>query len=176
MQPINFKEVQGFKIKWAWLAVIAFNIVFIYALVQQVILGNTFGSKPAPDYVLMIIESGLLILLLFLFSIRLKTKITDTGIYYRFYPFQFKETVIEWHELKDAYLREYNSMYEYGGWGIRTGTDKTGRAINTSASGKIGLQLQFTDGKLLLIGTKKPEKIQSILDVVIAAGKINRSI
>ncbi len=176
MQPINFKEVQGFKIKWAWLAVIAFNIVFIYALVQQVILGNTFGSKPAPDYVLMIIESGLLILLLFLFSIRLKTKITHTGICYRFYPFQFKETVIEWHELKDAYLREYNSMYEYGGWGIRTGTDKTGRAINTSASGKIGLQLQFTDGKLLLIGTKKPEKIQSILDVVIAAGKINRSI
>lgn len=176
MQLINFNEVQRFKTRWAWLAVIAFNILFIYAIVQQVIIGKAFGPEPAPDYVLIIIEAGLLFLLLFLFSIKLKTKITDAGIYYRFYPFQFKETFIEWHELKDAYLREYNSFYEYGGYGIRTGTERTGKAINTSASGKNGLQLQFNNGKLLLIGTKKPEQIQSILDAVIDTGKINRGI
>ncbi len=176
MQLINFNEVQRFKTRWAWLAVIAFNILFIYAIVQQVIIGKAFGPEPAPDYVLIIIEAGLLFLLLFLFSIKLKTKITDAGIYYRFYPFQFKETFIEWHELKDAYLREYNSLYEYGGYGIRTGTERTGKAINTSASGKNGLQLQFNNGKLLLIGTKKPEQIQSILDAVIDTGKINRGI
>lgn len=176
MQPINFNEVQRFKTRWAWLAVIAFNVLFIYAIVQQVIIGKYFGPKPAPDYILIIIEAGLLLLFFFLLSIKLKTKITDTGIYYRFYPFQFKETVIEWHELKDAYLRQYNSLYEYGGWGLRTGTEKTGKAINTSASGKIGLQLKFNDGKILLIGTRKPEEIELIIDGVIGSGKINRAI
>ena len=173
---INFKEVQRFKIWWAWLTVIAFNLLFMYAIVQQVFFEKSFGTKPAPDFVLIIIEIFLLLFLFFLFSIKLKTSITHTGIYYRFYPFQFKEILIEWHELKDAYLREYNSLYEYGGWGLRTGTEKTGRAINTSASGKVGLQLKFNDGKLLLIGTSKPDEIKLIIDAVIASGKINRRI
>ena len=173
---INFKEVQRFKIWWAWLTVVAFNLLFMYAIVQQVFFGKSFGSKPAPDLVLIVIEIFLLLFLFFLFSIKLKTSITDTGICYRFYPFQFKETLIEWHELKDAYLREYNSLYEYGGWGLRTGTEKTGRAINTSASGNVGLQLKFNDGKLLLIGTSKPDEIKLIIDAVIASGKINRRI
>ena len=173
---INFKEVQRFKIWWAWLTVVAFNLLFMYAIVQQVFFGNSFGTKPAPDFVLIIIEIFLLLFLFFLFCIKLKTTITDTGICYRFYPFQFKETLIEWHELKDAYLREYNSLYEYGGWGLRTGTEKTGKAINTSASGNEGLQLKFNDGKLLLIGTTKPGEIKLIIDAVIASGKINRRI
>lgn len=175
-ETIRFNEVQRFKTKWAWLAVVALNIVFIYAIVQQVIIGKPFGSKPAPDYVLIIIESGLLLLLLFLFSIRLKTKITNTGIFYRFYPFQFKETVIEWHELKDAYIRQYNSLYEYGGWGIRRGINKAGDAVNTSASSNKGLQFVFNDGKLLLIGTTRPDEIEKILEAVIESGKINRGV
>jgi hypothetical protein len=139
-------------------------------------LGTPFGPKPAPDFVLVLVELFLLLLLVFLISIKLKTRITDTGIYYRFIPFQFKETLIEWHELKDAYVRTYDSFNEYGGWGIRTGTNKTGRAINTSASSNQGLQLHYNDGKLLLIGTRRPDEIQLILDAVIASGKINRGV
>jgi hypothetical protein len=176
MSTIDFKEVQRFKTWWVWLAVAVFNILFIYAIVQQIFLGTPFGPKPAPDYVLIVVELFLLLLFIFLISIKLKTGITETGVYYRFIPFQFTETVIEWHELKDAYIREYNSFHEYGGWGIRTGASKTGKAINTSASSNKGLQLQFNDGKLLLIGTRKPEEIQLILDTVIASGKINRGV
>lgn len=176
MNTIDFKEVQGFKTWWAWVGVAAINILFMYAIIQQVILGKPFGTKPAPDVVLIIVEIFLLLLLFFLMSIKLKTRINDTGIYYRFYPFQFKETKIEWHELRDAYMRVYNSFHEFGGWGIRTGTKKTGKAINTSASSNKGLQLQFNDGKLLLIGTARPSEMQEIIDAVIAAGKINRGV
>lgn len=176
METVNFSEVQRFKTKWAWLGVAALNVVFIYAIVQQVIIGKPFGSKPAPDYILIIIELGLLLLFLFLFSIRLKTKISDTGIYYRFYPFHFKETYIEWHELKDAYIRDYNSFHEYGGWGLRVGRKDTGNAINTSASSNRGLQLVFNDGKLLLIGTARPAEMEKLIEAVVASGKINRGI
>ncbi len=176
MNTIDFKEVQRFRIWWAWIAVIALNVLFIYAIVQQLILGKPFGTKPASDLILILIGLIPLTFLFFLMSVKLKTRINHTGIYYRFYPFQFKETLIEWHELKDAYIREYNSFYEYGGWGIRTGGLKTGKAINTSASGKKGLQLQFNNGKLLLIGTKKPDEIQTIVDAIMASGKINRGV
>jgi hypothetical protein len=176
MESIKFNEVQRFKTKWAWLGVAAMNVVFIYAIIQQVIIGKQFGSKPAPDFVLLIVELGLLILLLFLFSIRLKTKITDAGIYYRFFPFQLKETLIEWHDLKDAYIRQYNSYHEYGGWGLRVGRRDTGNAINTSASSNRGLQLVFNDGKLLLVGTTRPDEIEKIIETVVTSGKINRGI
>ena len=46
-----------------------------------------------------------------------------------------------WDKLRDAYIREYNSFHEYGGWGIRT-------------------------GKLFLIGTKRPEEIQRIINTL----------
>ncbi len=176
MNAIEFKEVQRFRIWWAWLAVATFNVLFIYAIVQQVILKEPFGSKPAPDYVLIIVAIFCLLLLWFLVSIKLKTRMNDTGIYYRYYPFHFKERSIEWHELRDAYMRSYDSLYEFGGWGIRQGSKKTGRAVNTRSSSNIGLQLQFSDGKLLLIGTARPEALQEVIDEVIAAGKINRGV
>ena len=176
MKEIVFSETQKFKTLWAWLAVLALNILFIYAIVQQMIFGVPFGTKPAPDFVLIIVEFFLLCLLIFLLSIKLKTRITGEGIFYRFYPFQLKERQIAWHELSDAYMRDYNSFQEYGGWGLRTGSPKTGKAINTSASSNRGLQLRFGDGRLLLIGTKRPDEIQIIIDKIIQAGKINRRV
>ncbi|HMI79589.1 MAG TPA: DUF6141 family protein [Ferruginibacter sp.] len=173
---IEFKEVQGFRIWWAWLGVAALNGLFICAVIQQLIRGKPFGSKPAPDLVLILVEFFLLVFLFILLSLKLKTRINDNGIYYRFYPFQFKETFIAWHELKDAYMREYNSFYEYGGWGIRIGSSKVGKAINTTASGKTGLQLKFNNGKLLLIGTRRPDEIQAIINEMISTGKINRGV
>lgn len=176
MNAINFNEVQRFKVWWAWLGVLALNVLFIFAIVQQLILGKPFGTKSAPDYVLILIEAFVLLLLIFLLSLKLKTTITDSGIAYRFYPFQFKRNTIAWHELRDAYMRDYNSFHEYGGWGIRYGSEKVGRAINTSASCNKGLQLQFNNGKLLLIGTRSPDEIEAIIDSVIKSGKINRGI
>ena len=176
MATINFSETQRFRTWWAWAAMAALNIVFIYAIVQQIILGKPFGEKPAPDFVLILVELFFLSLFIFIVSIRLKTRITETGIYYRFHPFQFSERSVEWHELSDAYMREYNSFHEYGGWGIRIGSAKTGRAVNTSASCNKGLQLRYTDGRLLLIGTKRPDEIQAILDKIMASGKINRGV
>ena len=124
MNTIYFKEVQRFKTLWAWLGVGALNCLFLYAVIQQIIIGKAFGPKPAPDFVLIILEAFMLALLLFLISIKLKTRITEEGVYYRFYPFQFKETEIKWHSLRDAYMRQYNSFHEYGGWELDTGLQK----------------------------------------------------
>ncbi|MEI9956892.1 MAG: hypothetical protein WDM90_11445 [Ferruginibacter sp.] len=170
----TFNEVQKFRVRWAWLAVIAMNVLFIYAIIQQIIIGKPFGPKPAPSFVLIIVEAFLLGLLFFISSIKLITVYDSLGIQYKFSPFQFKFKTIAWHDLQDAYIRQYNSFFEYGGYGMRYGTAKIGNAINTSQSCNKGLQLRFKNGKLLLIGTKDPTAIQKILDEAIIAGKINR--
>lgn len=173
---ITFNEVQRFRIKWVWLLVIAINALFIFAIVQQLVLKKPFGTNPAPDFVLVLLELFVLGIWIFILSIRLKTGYTDTGISYRFYPLQRSTTYISWHELSDAYIREYNSFLEYGGWGIRYGSRQNGRAINTSESCRQGLQLVFRDGKKLLIGTKDPDTLQQLINAVMAAGKINRGV
>lgn len=172
MNKAVFYEVQGFRIWYAWAGIGALNILFLYAIIQQVILGIPFGSRSASNLGLVLMEFAALSFLYFLFSIRLKTSINDDGIHYRFYPFQKKMTTIEWNELSDAYMREYNSFYEFGGYGIRMGSHKTSRAINTSASCSVGLQLEFKDGNFLLIGTKRPEEIKKIIEYQISLGKI----
>ncbi len=164
MSKVAFNEVQGFRIWYAWAAIGALNILFLYAIIQQVVIGIPFGSDPATNLSLFLMEFAALSFLYFLFSIRLKTSINDEGIHYRFYPFQNKMTTIEWSDLSAAYMREYNSFYEFGGYGIRIGAHKTNRAINTSASCNVGLQLEFKDGNFLLIGTKRPKEIKQIIE------------
>ncbi|MDO9377125.1 MAG: hypothetical protein Q7T76_22050 [Ferruginibacter sp.] len=159
----TFEEIQGFRIWWAWIAVIALNILIAVAIIQQVVMNVPFGPEPAADWVLCLAGFLLLSLLFFLYSIKLKTSIDDNGIEYRFHPFQRTATVIDWGELSDAYIRTYNSFYEYGGYGIRIGSPKTGRAVNTSASSNEGLQLEFKNGELLLIGTKDPRTLELVI-------------
>jgi len=172
MNKAVFNEVQRFRIWYAWVLIVALNIIFLYAIIQQAVFDIPFGPNPATNLVLFLMEFAALSFLYFLFSIRLKTSINDEGIHYRFYPFQKKMTTIEWNELSDAYMREYNSFYEFGGYGIRVGAHKTTRAINTSESCKVGLQLEFKDGNFLLIGTKRPEEIKQIIEHQISLGKV----
>jgi len=176
MNEPSFTEKQGFRTRWAWAAVIVFNGFFLYAIFQQVILGKPFGTKPASNAVLILLELIPLAITLLMLSIRLTTRYDATGIRYRYFPFQTRTTHIDWNEWQDAYLRAYRSFYEYGGGGIRKGSDRYGDAVNTSASGKTGLQLVFHNGKKLLIGTREPDKVKKIIERVMAEGKINRQV
>ena len=47
-------------------------------------------------------------------------------------------------------MRPYNSLLEYGGWGIRVGSPKTGNAINTSIGQPGGFSSRFREGDCCL--------------------------
>jgi hypothetical protein len=55
-------------------------------------------------------------------------------------------------------------LTEYGGWGLRLGLFGKGTAFNVS--GDIGLQLEFTDDRKLLIGTNKPDELIETLNKI----------
>ena len=169
-----FIEVQRMRVWWAWAVVIALNILILYAIIQQVILGIPFGSKPAPNTILFLILLLPLAILWLLLSLKLETLVTEEGIQYRFKPFNTKPRFIPWDEVREVFMRPYNSFYEYGGWGIRKGSAKTGDAVTMSPSASEGLQLKLTNGKLLLIGTGKPGELKAVVGKIVAEGKTAR--
>jgi len=160
MSKILFKETQRFKQKWIIILISIPLLITLWGIIQQVILGEPFGNNPAPDWVLLLSLFVPLLIIAFIFGLTLHTRIDRNGIYYRFAPVHRHERWIKWSEVKDAYVRKYQPIKEYGGWGFRRG--RSGKALNTS--GNMGLQIKFKDGKRLLLGTQKPEEIVRLFE------------
>lgn len=104
-----------------------------------------------------LVITGLIFLLIF--GTTLRSRIDSTGLHVRFFPLMFKEKSWNWEDIAEISVRKY-SFWEYGGWGYRIGP--SGIAYNTK--GFYGIQIVLkNNGKRILIGTQKPEEIQSIL-------------
>jgi hypothetical protein len=161
---ILFNERQKFKQWWIWLMLLSLNGILIYGVFKQVIGGQQFGDKPAGNAELLIITGLLLLLTLLFFIFRLDTIIKEDGIYVRFFPFHLKYKHFTWENIRKSYVRQYSPLTEYGGWGLRLGLFGKGTAFNVS--GDIGLQLEFTDDRKLLIGTNKPDELIETLNKI----------
>ncbi|RNC85154.1 MAG: hypothetical protein ED556_10190 [Winogradskyella sp.] len=73
--------------------------------------------------------------------------------------------IIKWSEIDKAYIRKYDALSEYGGWGLKGGAlwnKAKGTAINIS--GDIGIQLELKNGKKLLIGTQQKDKSERTIE------------
>jgi hypothetical protein len=159
-----FREVQRFRQWWVWLLLLFVTGMAWYGAVQQIVLKKPFGSHPAPDVIMIMIWAIFEVLFpLFFYSLRLVTEIRYDGLHIRFFPLQFHDHKISLGEIKKYEIRTYSALKEYGGYGIRYG--KNGKAYNVS--GSRGVQLEFQDGKHLLIGSQRPEEFASALASVI---------
>ena len=160
---ILFSESQPFwRNKLLLITIIFVNIVFIWGFVQQVLFDITWGNNPMSNLMLSI-TLGLIILFSCLLLIRQQTIITEEGIYVRYFPFDFRTRFFAWDNIQEAYIRKYNPMLEYGGWGKRFGIK--GAVYNIS--GNMGLQLVLKNRKELsrkvLIGTNNTEELEEVL-------------
>lgn len=156
---IFFSERQRFKQIWLWIILLGINGFFIFGLIKQVILEKQFGDKPMSDIGLFIVTTLTLFLSFLFFILRLETKIKTDGIYVRFFPFQLNFKHYPWDRLNQSFVRKYNPIGEYGGWGLR-GLGKN-KALNVS--GDKGIQLITQDGSKLLIGTNKADEATETL-------------
>ena len=157
----TFTETQKFRQWWLWALLLAIAGLFGYGLYQQLYLGIPWGTNPASDTALLVtglVPIGLIVLFL---TLRLDTHIDETGISYRFFPFQRRFKTIAWSEIEQAYIRQYNPIVDYGGWGLRLGLFGKGRAYNVK--GNQGLQIVFKNGKKFLIGTQQPEALERVI-------------
>jgi hypothetical protein len=95
-----------------------------------------------------------------IYGFKLITEVRSNGVYVKLWPISWKFKRIGFEEIAGCYARKYRPIVEYGGWGIRWGT--SGKAYN--AYGNIGVQLELTNGKRLLIGSQQAEKLAETIN------------
>lgn len=159
-----FREQQRFTQWWLWtlFAVVTLGVAVVLLLDFREATGVTPLGVVIAVYVLALVFGifGLL------FWMRLTVEVRDDGIHVRFPP--FVRRIIAYDELAAYEPRTYRPIREFGGWGLRWGLG--GQAYNVK--GNRGLQLVFTNGKRLLIGSQRPEEFAAAIDL--AAGSRTR--
>lgn len=100
-----------------------------------------------------------------IFFFKLITRIDEKGIHYRFFPFHRKLKSIAWSEIQSVYVRKYDAISEYGGWGLKGFFRKRGRAINVK--GDIGIQLELKNSKKFLVGTQHESEAKRVLETYV---------
>jgi hypothetical protein len=161
MSRVYYKEEQKFRQPWIWMLLLFLCGLWIWQLVQQVFMGIPFGNNPAPDFVVILTGLFTLLVIILFRVLTLETIINETGIYYRFRPFQRKPKVIKPEDILHFEVKKYSPIKDYGGWGIRYGSSKNGKAYNVS--GNQGVLFELTKGKKFMLGTQNPESIKSAL-------------
>jgi hypothetical protein len=162
MSRIYFKEEQRFRQMWIWMLLIALSSIWVWELVQQVFMGIPFGNKPSPDLVIILTGIFPLLAIILFRMLTLETIIDEEGVAYRFKPFQRKPRLIKTADIVRFEVKKYSPLKDYGGWGIRYGSPKNGRAYNVS--GSQGVLFELKNGKRFLLGTQKPSEIRSALE------------
>ena len=137
-----FYEIQQFRQKWIWTILLIVLFVLFLPIISgmvSILLG------------VILILTGFCFIWLF-YSIKLITEIKGDSIHIKFSPFTTK--IIHFSEIIKYEIRQYRPIIEYGGWGIRF--NRSGKAY--TVSGNIGIQIQLSAGKGILIGTQQPNE------------------
>jgi hypothetical protein len=156
----RFQETQRFRQTWLLALMFVPILIFMWGFIQQIILGQPFGTQPMSDKSLI---GGLLCFIFFyywfVFILRLEVGVDEFGIHYQFKGIHWKQYHLKWEEIESAQAITYKPLLDYGGWGIRYGFH--GKAY--SVSGKQGIQIRIKGGAQILFGTLLSEDFFSTL-------------
>jgi len=137
-----FYEIQQFRQKWIWTILLIVLFVLFLPIISGII-SILLG--------VILILTGFCFIWLF-YSMKLITEIKGDSIHIKFSPFTTQ--IIPSSEIIKYEIRQYRPIIEYGGWGIRF--NRSGKAY--TVSGNIGIQIQLSAGKGILIGTQQPNE------------------
>jgi hypothetical protein len=158
MSDVKFEESQQFRQKGLYVAyfiLLALLALTTYAVVQQMILHKPFGDKPAPTGVWIILKMFLLAFLLLFYKLKLQTKVTNEGVFFRWRPFRKSYREFSWSDIEKAEIINYGSV----GYGIRL----TPYGTIHNVAGDKGLLLVLKSRKKFILGTQKPEELAEFL-------------
>lgn len=159
---MEFKEVQQLKLWWLYVligleTIVIGSVLFLskHALTLEQLRETYF----APIFAMLF--PFVLIFLLQKFSF--KYYINEQGIRFQYWPFT-KLKHIYWNEMEKLYIRKYDALGEYGGWGIKSKLwfKKNDKAYIFNSEDR-GLQLILKNGNKLLFSTNKPEELRLFL-------------
>lgn len=151
-----YKEIQSYRGTW---------IVYFIILVElpTIILLLTFyfqaEDKAEMGIALTVVGATMALIFLFIFNLRMETRIDQYGISFKYFPF-----IRSWRKYPKETIRtisviNYNPIMDYGGWGLKG--NKTTKAY--SIMGDQGLLFDVGDKKKIMIGTMKAKELEEYL-------------
>jgi len=168
-KEIHFIEIQKFNQRLLWVLLLGsstFVVIFFgYGMIKQLVLGQLWGNRPMSDLALSIVGPIIMIFMVgityLFYSLKLITEVRKDGLYIKFFPLSHR--IIPFKNIIHCEAKTYRPIKEYGGWGIRFG--RKGKAYNVS--GNRGVQLELSDGKLLLVGSQRHEELALTINKII---------
>ena len=113
---------------------------------------------PGPIVFLVIVILVLLLLLLLFWLAKLVVDVDESGVHASFH-FLWPTRHIRFEDIKRATATRYNSLLDYGGWGVRL-TPK-GWAFNTG--GSEGVLIETVKGKRIMIGSHRAMELKEAI-------------
>jgi len=157
---VVYSEEQRFRQIWILLLVGFIALLAWYSFLLQIVIGEPFGTNPAPDILVII----LFVIFGFLFPVwfivmRLEVQVTRTDLRFRMFPLHLQWRKLPLATIVKAETVTYRPILEYGGWGIRIG--RKGWAYNVS--GNRGVQVTLEGGRSFLLGSLQPERLATAI-------------
>ncbi len=95
---------------------------------------------------------------LLFFAMRLIVEVDSTRVLIRFVPFVRREITLR--SIRSHRPCTYSPIADFGGWGIRYGR---GGKMAYNARGDRGVELTLEDGKVVVIGSQRPEELDAMI-------------
>jgi|SRR5579872_306669 len=150
-----YREANLFSHSAIWLVVICITFCSVYFALPQLF---AIESDKVPSTGVVIASSVFLtigfILPILLLAIKLRIQVRNDGLYVKITPFHFsfKKISLEGLQNCESYVpqgKEKNKL------SLRNAISKKAYSLG----GRRGIQLEFKDGKIILLESKRPEKI-----------------
>jgi len=156
---VRFHESQKVQRPWMWLL-----LILAYTGLGMIAVRHFYYQQAAGESLLTLSSISFIAILLtivafFIYNTRLITTIKEEGISFAFIPLHFRSQFIAWKDINEVYIKEYDAISEYGGWGMKFSSQ--GKAY--TVKGRYGLQLETVDGRKILIGTQKPIELELLI-------------
>ncbi len=145
----DFAEEQHFDQIWLWAIM---GIQLLVVMVPLVLTGQAWWT-------MVIVLVAMVLSMAMLGSLKLSTWMDAEGVHYKMKLFHWRVRTVTWDEIDQIHVRKYSPVKEYGGWGLRYGSN--GWAFNVR--GNYGIQLLKKDGGRILLGTQKPDEVSAYL-------------
>ncbi|MCP4975403.1 MAG: hypothetical protein GY931_04515 [Maribacter sp.] len=163
-----FNETQRFNQWWLQLILISVALFMGYSIYKWYFTNEAVGNvTPSDSFGQLIVIVSIIPILILFYYLKLRTEIDESGIHYQFMPFHFSPKKIAWIDIDKCYVRTYNPILEYGGWGFRSSLGK-GKAFNVK--GNKGIQVELKSGKKILLGTQKENEAKQIIQRYFKSG------
>lgn len=159
----DYYESQRMKNSWVWLIISVAQGLLLWGLIQQVIMEIPWGKKPTSDTMLIVSNCFVLFTALMMVLLKMEVRINSDGVRFRYPPFQWKWKKIDWADVSEVHVIHY-SLLDYGGWGSLWGG--ANRGWGYCVSGNRGIRFLLKDGEKIMLGTKRPEKVEKYLEIL----------